>query len=508
MDLKSLLEKLDYFAGQAVGQKSGDQVRGKEKAKPARKISGTPYSEHPFKGRLVGGGAEQQQENMLKDLSKGKTPKSKEQELAEEYKAFLEAEFRDTVEKRPARKNARPARGHAPQSRYKTIKADESYMSEKDIELQDYRSMTNQEFQTAYGVSKMEWINQNKALVIQNPDIKKSLGINESHYKWVISFKDGKQAIYHQKSPHYSDATAASDIEYTLKSNPGAEIELATKDDQAFDWQALLNEADDNNPVEARWIVKVEDDEGQHLKTFRDEFPNLTAAKKAYEKHKPYASDFKYTSVKKEQVEETLDPFSASGFNPLRDERDYLDKLSYLSNLARKQGMNKEMQDHIKQRILDLNREAKTKGFTQVESRAHKVISTKLKNLERERKFASGELNIPTPQERQAQLKKLETEPKQVKEYGANNPPQKTSPAQAQQVAANLNIQKTALNQLKQINPEIDPAKAAAAMTKDTATMSPQEKDELAQVAKTVGPALGTPAFGSIKTAIQKSQVK
>jgi DNA-binding transcriptional regulator YdaS (Cro superfamily) len=75
--------------------------------------------------------------------------------------------------------------------------------------------------------------------------LKQALGINESHYKWVISFKNGKQAIYHQKSPHYSDATAASDIEYTLKSNPGAQIELATKDDKAFNWQSLLSETND-----------------------------------------------------------------------------------------------------------------------------------------------------------------------------------------------------------------------------------------------------------------------
>jgi len=172
------------------------------------------------------------------------------------------------------------------------------------------------------------------------------------------------------------------------------------------------------------------------------------------------------------------------------------------------------MKDQIKQRILDLNAEARTKGYIQAESRGHNVISTKLKNLERERKFASGELKIPTPQERQSQLKKLEKEPKQVKEYGANNvspygqPTQKVDPKQAQQVAANLNVQKTALNQLKQINPEIDPQKAATAMTKDLATMSPQEKEELAQIGKTVSPALGTPAFGSIKTAIQKSQIK
>jgi hypothetical protein len=154
-----------------------------------------------------------------------------------------------------------------------------------------------------------------------------------------------------------------------------------------------------------------------------------------------------------------------------------------------------------------------TKDLDMEESRGHKIISTKLKNLERERKFASGELKVPTPQERQAQLKQLE-KAKPVKEYGANNvspygqTTQKVDPKQAQQVAANLNVQKTALNQLKQINPEIDPQKAATAMTKDLATMSPQEKEELAQIGKTISPALGTPAFGSIKTAIQKSQIK
>ena len=109
---------------------------------------------------------------------------------------------------------------------------------------------------------------------------------------------------------------------------------------------------------------------------------------------------------------------------------------------------------------------------------------------------------------------KIEKPKKQVKEYGANNPPQgsttaqKVDPKQAQQVAQNLNVQKTALGQLKQLNPDINPGKAAAAATKDLATMSPQEKEELAQVAKTLSPALGTPALGSIKTAIQKSQLQ
>jgi hypothetical protein len=179
---------------------------------------------------------------------------------------------------------------------------------------------------------------------------------------------------------------------------------------------------------------------------------------------------------------------------------------------------HKDLQDRIAMYLANLEKLAVQKGWKQPqpteESRGHNIIATKLKNLERERKFASGELKVPTPQERQAQLKQLE-KAKSVKEYGANNgspygqsTAQNVDPKQAQQVAANLNTQKTALSQLKQINPEIDPQKAATAVTKDVATMSPQEKEELAQVAKTLSPALGTPVLGSIKTAIQKSQVQ
>ena len=431
MDIKILLEKIDQFAGQAVGQKPGDQWRGSDKTPPGKKLVG---------------------DSILKDLSKGPRAKTKAEELAEEYQAFLEAEFKDTVEKRPGRKNARPARGHAPQPRYKTVKADEGAMSEKDIELQDYRSMSHKEFQAAYGMTKTEWINKNKALVIQNPSIKKALGLEEDSYY---------------------------------------------------------------GPVEARWMVELSDDEGTHLKTYVDNFPSLSAAKKAY-KNTPYASDFKYKPIKKdtnEAIDSDMvqaigqDAFNRAGYNPIRDERDYLDKLSKLRNLELKPGLDQSMKDEIIQRKRDLNAEALKKGYIKAESRGHKIVATKLKDIERAKKFASGELKIPSPQERQAQLKKLEKKTP-VKEYGANNPPQNANPAQSQQVAANLNIQKTALNQLKQINPEIDPQKAAAAMTKDTTTMSPQEKDELAQVAKTVGPALGTPAFGSIKTAIQKSQLQ
>jgi len=377
MDIKQLLEKMKEFAGEKVGQKPGEQWKGTDKGTPGKKLVGAS-------------------ESLLKDLSKGPTAKTKEQELAEEWANFNEEDL-GTYPKRPGRASDRHARGHEPKPRYKTIKADEGL------------------------------------------------------------------------------------------------------------------EGDDS--VEARWMVKVSDDEGDHLKTYHRKFPNLSAAKKAY-KNTPYATDFKYKPVKKDQVEEAVgqDSFNRAGYNPISDESDYLKKLSDLSNLSRKPGLDQQMKDQIKQRILDLNAEARKKGYIQAESRGHNVIATKLKNLERERKFASGELKIPTPQERQAQLAKQQPKKEKVDEYGADNPAQATtqnaSPAQAQQVAANLNTQKTALSQLKQINPEIDPQKAAMAVTKDVATMSSQEKEELAQVAKTLSPALGTPALGSIKTAIQKSQLQ
>jgi hypothetical protein len=323
-------------------------------------------------------------------------------------------------------------------------------------------------------------------------------------------------------------AVASDAIEYIKKM--GHIEQFATSLDYfAVDLDEGLEEASYYGPVEARWMVKLSDDEGDHLKTFHDKFPSLSAAKKAY-KNTPYATDFKYKPVKKNQVEEATDSdivqpmgqdsSNRAGYNPLRDERDYLDKLSGLSNLARKPGVTKQMQDQIQQRILDLNKAARAKGFIQSESRGHTIVANKLKDVERAKKFASGELKVPTPQQRQAQLKQLE-KAKPVKEYGASGmsgageqsalsqtDTNKVDPKQTQQVAANLNVQKTAMGQLKQLNPEIDPQKAAMAVTKDVATMSPQEKEELVQVAKTVSPALGTPALGSIKTAIQKSQAQ
>jgi len=60
-------------------------------------------------------------DSIIRDLAKGKTPKTKTEELAEEWKEFNEEEFKDTTEKRAGRKSDRHPRGHEPKAQYKTI---------------------------------------------------------------------------------------------------------------------------------------------------------------------------------------------------------------------------------------------------------------------------------------------------------------------------------------------------------------------------------------------------
>ena len=75
--MKKILEKMDQFAGQAVGQKPGDQVRGTEKAKPRKD------GKHPFAGRLVGAN-----ESIIKELDKTAKETATERKLAEEFANF------------------------------------------------------------------------------------------------------------------------------------------------------------------------------------------------------------------------------------------------------------------------------------------------------------------------------------------------------------------------------------------------------------------------------------
>ena len=113
MDMKKLLEAVDKFAGEVVGQKPGDQWKGTDKAPPGKKLVG---------------------DSILKDLNRGPTPKTKEQDLAEQFEQFLQAleeENLGTHPKRPKRTSDRPAREYTPldkpSKRYKKVKEEAEF---------------------------------------------------------------------------------------------------------------------------------------------------------------------------------------------------------------------------------------------------------------------------------------------------------------------------------------------------------------------------------------------
>ena len=104
MDMKKLLETVTKFAGQAVGQKPGDQWRGDDPNPPGKKLVG---------------------DSILKDLSKGPKAKTLEEELAEAFAQFNEDDL-GVEPKRPSRKGSRPSRPYTkhgkPSKRYTPVK--------------------------------------------------------------------------------------------------------------------------------------------------------------------------------------------------------------------------------------------------------------------------------------------------------------------------------------------------------------------------------------------------
>jgi len=664
MDIKQLLEKMDQFAGQAVGQKPGDQWRGTDSAPPGKKLVG---------------------DSILKDLQKGKTPKNREQELSEEFEAFLQAleeENLGTHPKRPGRKSDRHARGHEPQPRYKTVKADEavgkgvdyhnqipiksviqglnvdynrktnqtvlSYrgqpvetfiydgipvighfkvavdhkvaglmksgkipkmpspprnsssqpqtynldqeyshgidlpknvqqqmfqqhdqdtenygmvsvsnpakwaninakkekekekqqkvaesMSDKDIELQDYRSMSDKEFQNAYKMTKTEWINKNKSLVIKNPDIKKGLGLDEAGSPaqqaaiaiamkkagkkpknegaeqdpivakvvkqmrpgltglnmgneafLYFAYELGKQrardawedylpairAEYEKglnedantdnklaklltrfvnQSEGADRAVALDAIEYIKKM--GHIEQFATSLDYfgvdldegwesgPEEYEEPYDDADDaydrqrqekiDTEAEKEWakLPKVSTYQctgrGDNMEPNQKFGPEFDTLEKALEYRAEIMKDPKtphpehigintLTRVT-DQTNETVE-----GGGGVKDLNDYTTKRDYIY----KQLADPKQVDnypHFKQALFDLMRTAREKGINIEESRAHKQLDTWFKNRELADKFARGEVKIPTPQERRAELEKPK---KQIKEFGADQP--------------------------------------------------------------------------------------
>jgi hypothetical protein len=105
MDLRQILGKLMLIEDsmkQAAKQPTGPKYTGKWRGTDA----GTP-------GKKLVGDSIEPNESILKDLSKGPSPKTQEQELAEQFEQFLQAleeENLGVTDKRPARLGSRPQR--------------------------------------------------------------------------------------------------------------------------------------------------------------------------------------------------------------------------------------------------------------------------------------------------------------------------------------------------------------------------------------------------------------
>jgi hypothetical protein len=571
MDIKQLLEKMDQFAGEKVGQKPGDQWRGTDKGIPGKKLVG---------------GSNEQQESVLKDLSKGATPKTREQELAEEWATFSEENI-GTHPKRVGRTSDRHSRGHKPQARYTTIKADEAANPAQQAAIAmamkkagkkpknegvAYKTanphpasrdpivakvlkqmrpgltgldMNNEAFlYFAYEIGKMR---AREMWVDYGPAIKYS-------YQSGIGVNEGWESGPEEYEEPYDDADDAYDRQRQGKLDAETEAEWAKK------------------PKKTTYKLTGRGPNMEPNHEFGGEFSDLDAAKEYRRKlmADPKTPHPEHIGIRTIERVIDEDQINEASFNPPKDKEDYDAKMGMLwklqqdpnthkdpvlkqkiiwqMNALRKAGeqagyINNDIKDindyqkrrdviyrqlanpanvanysRLKQELINLNNLARKQGIKIEESQAYDKLSKWFKDRDRAQKFASGELKVPTPQERRSELEKSKDKKEKVDEYGADNPqlatgantataaPQKVDPKQAQQVAQNLNVEKTALGQLKQLNPAINPQKAALAATKDLATMNPQEKEALAQVAKTLSPALGSPAFGSIKTALQKAK--
>lgn len=196
---------------------------------------------------------------------------------------------------------------------------------------------------------------------------------------------------------------------------------------------------------------------------------------------------------------------------PLKDKEDYEVKRAQLQKIQLSPGTSKdpELKAEVARRMAILMKQAKDLGIE--ESRAHKVLSTWFKARELQDKFSKGELNIPTPQERQASSKKQKEQKKKVDEYGANNPPQGATaasakpvdPKQAQAVQQATNTLKAATGSTV---PTTNLAKAIDAASQGKST-SQQDMKALEPLMKDVATIAQTPQLaGQLKSVLSQVQ--
>ena len=232
MDLKQLLGKLDLLEGtmssaekNPTGPKFTGQWKGTDKGLPGRKLVG---------------------DSILKDLSKGPSPKTKEQELAEQFEQFLqqlEEENLGVEEKRPSRKGSRPARDYGkdgePSKRYKKVEE-----SAEELNVGDDVIITGSvEHQGETGI--IDSFGQDKRFVVVNlyNHGKKSFHSSDVSYNDYAD-SDAEEAEMYDRDPDFRNWAAKQDIDESIDDGEMSSQELRDRmssaisahDEETADW--------------------------------------------------------------------------------------------------------------------------------------------------------------------------------------------------------------------------------------------------------------------------------
>jgi len=371
MDMKSLLEKMMKFAGEPE-QKAGDQVRGTEKAKKSGK-------DHPFKGRLVGDSIEPQT-NMLEELSQEAEDKSIEWSLAEAWAEFKEAAFKDTAERRPARKGSRPSRGHEPVPGYKEVEE-----SAEELNVGDDVIITGPvEHEGETGV--IDSFGQDKSFVVVNlyNHGKKSFHSSDVSYNDYAG-SDEEEAEMYDRDPEFRDWAAKQEVDEGW----GAEPAAARHREQMTAVARVLQKYK-NDPVKSK-IANYLFVNNWNAPAIEKELANPDVQQKyqanmdKYERQVGPVKDWTDSMAQDYLQGQGL---KESGDTPLRDVEDYQAKKKALQDIQMdpSTGQDPELSAELAQRLARLNQqysELKEMVNRVKESRGHKIIARKLADIER-----------------------------------------------------------------------------------------------------------------------------
>lgn len=425
MDMRKLLEAVTKFAGEPK-QRAGDQVRGTDKAKKGSK-------EHPFKGQLVG----DSKDNMLRGLSQVAEDKSLEWELAEAYSKFMEDDL-GVEPKRPTRKGSRHARGHEPKSGYTTVKAEEGFAQDSaDAQRSLSAAATDrvlQKYQDDPELSAIaKFMSRNNWTAQSIDDTMQGRGQFDIDW-WKNTMSKNLPETKHKRkgAAVYEGIESADPVEGAVLA---AVQKLIQQGHTEVAPEVITNMvvAATSQPFLLKDLVDVNNKSAavQHyvnsINPAKVKFSNeiLTVKNEDPLKDKKSAQAGVGNMAARAAGRNRLGEAST----PLRDKEDYKAKNKALQDIQMDPSTSQdpELTAELARRKAELVQQAKKLGID--ESRAHKIIANKLKQIELQRKISGDresddERNIRMAKQQKDYIKNTPDTifKREIDEYGANQP--------------------------------------------------------------------------------------